>query len=83
MRQLKVSIRMAKARYETRHNRRLTMQELADKVGVTRNTIQRWARGDVDGFKLGTLELLCRTLECDVYDVMWMEDSPDLEPEYE
>lgn len=81
MRRLKATIRMAKARYETKHNRRLTMHELADKVGVTRNTIQRWARGDFVEFNLSTLERLCLALECDVYDIMWMEESPDGVPE--
>lgn len=41
-----------------------TIKNLAEDIGVNRNTVSSWIRGHVDGTDFRTLEKLCVFLEC-------------------
>lgn len=71
---MKASIRMAKARYEDKTGKTLSVKALAAKVGVTRPTVYRWLSGDFKEFSLDTLEKLCNALDCQPQDIFWMEE---------
>ena len=44
----------------------MTMQELADKVGVTQSTINKWEKGYINDIPIHKLELVAKALETDV-----------------
>lgn len=66
---LVASIRVPKAQYEAQHGR-ITDQELADKVGVSRHTISRWKNGKFQEINLDTLQTLCQVLKCRPEDII-------------
>lgn len=50
--------------------RKISTQELAEAVGITRANISRMRRGAVTAVRFDTLEALCRVLECEPGDIL-------------
>lgn len=55
--------------------RRLKIVDLANMTGLHRNGITKIYNEDTDGIKFDTLEILCKTLNCRVEDLI--EYIPD------
>ena len=55
------------ARYETETSERLSYQELADKTGLSKATIYRWANNDV---RHQILTALCEYFNCQPGDLL-------------
>ena len=53
--------------------KKLTGQELAEKVGIHPNNISKLKNGDVSFVRLSTLSALCRVLECQPGDLLTYE----------
>jgi len=56
--------------------RKMSVTELADRVGITMANISVLKNGKVKAIRLSTLEAICRALECQPGDIL--EYSPDL-----
>jgi len=56
------------------HDRRLTLTELAERVGITLANLSILKTGKARAIRFSTLEALCRELECQPGDLIeWVE----------
>jgi transcriptional regulator with XRE-family HTH domain len=63
-----------------REARNLTVQELADKVGVSRSLVYQWEDDSVAGIRPANFVLLCQTLKTDPAYLVWGADrSPQMD----
>jgi len=46
----------------TREEKKLTLQEIADKIGVTKSTVQRYEAGLIDNIKLPVISAIANVL---------------------
>jgi putative transcriptional regulator len=54
--------------------RKMSVTELADKVGITMANISVLKNGKVKAIRLSTLEAICRALECQPGDILEYEE---------
>ena len=66
-------------------NRRMSLTELADRVGVTIANLSILKTGKARAIRFSTLDALCRELECQPGDLLSFEPGPaiDLDEEDE
>jgi putative transcriptional regulator len=62
-------------------DRRMSLTELADRVGVTIANLSILKTGKARAIRFSTLAALCRELECQPGDLMAFEPGPPGEPE--
>lgn len=56
------------------HDRRMTLTELADRVGITLANLSILKTGKARAIRFSTLEALCRELKCQPGDLIeWVE----------
>ena len=55
--------------------RKMSVTELADKVGITMANISVLKNGKVKAIRLSTLEAICRALECQPGDILEYEEE--------
>ena len=58
--------------------RRMSLSELADRVGVTAANLSILKTGRARAVRVSTLDALCRELECQPSDLMAFEPGPTL-----
>ncbi len=63
--------------YNRRKLLHYTMDELGQKVGVTKSTVSKWEKGQIMNFNRNTLERLATVLEC---SIEWLIDPEDTTP---
>ena len=56
------------------HDRRMTLTELADRVGLTLANLSILKTGKAKAMRFTTLEAICRELECQPGDLLGYED---------
>ncbi|MXO65426.1 helix-turn-helix domain-containing protein [Altericroceibacterium endophyticum] len=56
------------------HDRRMTLTELADKVGLTLANLSILKTGKAKAIRFSTLEAICRELDCQPGDLLGYED---------
>ena len=64
-----------------REDKNLTLQEVADKVGVAKSTIQRYEAGTIENIKLPVINAIAQVLGVNPAWVIGKSDSPDIEME--
>ncbi len=57
-------------------DRRMSLTELADRVGVTRATLTILKTGKARAIRFSTLDALCRELDCQPGDLLAWEPGP-------
>ncbi len=58
--------------------RRMTLSELAARVGITVPNLSILKTGKAKAVRLGTLDAVCRELQCQPGDLLvWVPDDPD------
>jgi len=57
--------------------RKMTLTELADRVGITITNMSLLKTGKVRGVRFSTLEAICSTLDCQPGDILVYEPGPD------
>jgi putative transcriptional regulator len=57
-------------------DRRLTNREIGDAVGLSEQAVGRWLRGDVRQVNFDLLERFCTYFECEVNDLLVLEEEP-------
>jgi putative transcriptional regulator len=50
--------------------RKMTLSELADEVGITLSNMSILKTGKVRAVRIGTLDTICRVLDCNVGDIL-------------
>lgn len=66
--------------------RKMTLKELAENVGISYVNLSKIKTGKVQGIRFSTLEQICRTLDCQPGDILEFqpgEPSEDVEEEAE
>ena len=58
---------------ELLHARRMTLSELADKVGITLANLSILKTGKARAIRFSTLEAICRALDCQPGDLLGWE----------
>ena len=58
------------------HARRMTLTELADRVGITLANLSNLKTGKAKAIRFSTLDAICRELGCQPGDLMAWEDGP-------
>ena len=56
--------------------RRMSLAELADRVGILPAQLDRLRRGEARAVRLATLDALCRELECGPGDLLEYDPAP-------
>jgi putative transcriptional regulator len=64
-------------------DRRMSLTELADRVGVTIANLSILKTGKARAIRFSTLEALCRELECQPGDLVSFEPRPSADPDDE
>lgn len=59
--------------------RKMTVSELADKVGFTMANVSLLKNGKIKAFKISTLDKLCQVLECQPGDLLEYVEGEDNE----
>ena len=62
------------------HDRRMTLTELADRVGMTLANLSILKTGKARAIRFSTLEAICEELSCQPGDILQFEPEP-AEPE--
>jgi putative transcriptional regulator len=57
------------------HARRMTLTELADKVGITLANLSILKTGKAKAIRFSTLEAICQALDCQPGDILTLEDQ--------
>ena len=57
------------------HERRMTLTELADRVGLTLANLSILKTGKARAIRFSTLEAICRELECQPGDLLGYEED--------
>ena len=57
------------------HERRMTLTELAERVGLTLANLSILKTGKAKAVRFSTLEALCRELDCQPGDILVFEDG--------
>jgi len=59
------------------HDRRMTLTELAERVGLTLANLSILKTGKAKAIRFSTLEAICRELECQPGDLLGYEENQD------
>ena len=59
------------------HERRMTLTELAERVGMTLANLSILKTGKAKAVRFSTLEALCRELDCQPGDLLSFDDDED------
>ena len=51
-------------------DRKISLNELADKVGITNVNLSKLKTGKVNGVRFSTLEAICEALDCQPGDIL-------------
>jgi len=68
-----IRVRLDRVLYE----RRMSLSELADRVGITVANLQVLKTGQARAVRFSTLDALCRELGCQPGDLLGFDHSPD------
>ena len=59
-------------------DRKISLNELADKVGMTNVNLSNLKTGKMKGIRFETLEAICKVLDCQPGDILeFREDAPE------
>jgi len=61
------------------HDRRMTLTELADRIGITLANLSILKTGKARAIRFSTLEAICRELDCQPGDLLGFENGDDQE----
>ena len=59
------------------HDRRMTLTELADRVGMTLANLSILKTGKARAIRFSTLEAICEALQCQPGDLLHFQPGPD------
>ena len=62
------------------HDRRMTLTELADRVGMTLANLSILKTGKARAIRFSTLDAICGALSCQPGDILWFEPAASASP---
>jgi putative transcriptional regulator len=76
-------LRILLAEKSTRERRKISQRLAAQEAGISKTTFDRIIRNDFDGIRNTTLVALCEYFNCDIEDLIVVEDGDEFHPEAE
>lgn len=73
---------MGKRIAQKREEKHMTMEELGAKLGVTKSTISKWERGEVEHIKRSYIDKLCDIFQCPPQWLMGFEGAENVKITY-
>ena len=65
-------------------DRKMSLNDLADKVGITNVNMSRIKTGKIKAIRFSTLNAICKVLECEPGDILkYLDADYDLDPSEE
>ncbi|OUO88611.1 transcriptional regulator [Gordonibacter sp. An230] len=62
-------------------DRNMSLNDLADKVGITNVNMSRIKTGKIKAIRFSTLNAICKVLECEPGDILkYIDDDDDFDP---
>lgn len=77
MKTVRSRLRILAAEKATREGRALSMRRIAEESGANISTVNRLANNTIRRIPVDELTALCRYLDCDVGDLLRMEEVPN------
>lgn len=77
---VKIDFEKMMLRKMNERGRLMTLDEMAEEAGVSRQSMSSWKRGELEMFRVSTLEKLCKYFKCQVGDLMYT--VPDYREEH-
>lgn len=74
---VKNRVRELIAAKETRENRRISRQTVADETGLSKASVQRWATNTTQRFDAPHIIAFCKFFNCTVADLIVIEEADD------
>ena len=71
------AVKIGQRIYDTRKEKGMTLQEIADSLGVARSTIQRYEKGLIDGIKLPVIEAIAKCLGVNPAWILYKSDKKE------
>lgn len=71
-------VEIGKRIHEKRTECQLTMEQLGNKIGVSKSTINKWEKGKVESISRTHIEALSKVLGCSPAWLMNFHDSPEV-----
>ena len=68
--------------HDKREEHHWSVEELADKIGVARQTVYKWEQGKVKNIDRDFISRMATLFHCDPEWLMHMEDAPDVTVTY-
>lgn len=69
--------KIAKRLKELRTEKQLSLQELADRTGLTKSTLQRYETGNIGNIPLSKIDILAKGLDVNPHVILgWEENEP-------
>ena len=75
MKVMRSKLRILVAERATREGRALSMRRLSEESGASIATVNRMANNTIKRIPVDDLEMICRYLDCEVGDVLVMEEA--------
>ena len=71
--QVKNRVKVLIAEKETRENRRITYRTIEAETGLSKNTVGKWARNEVQDYNRGVIRTFCDYFKCDVGSLIFYD----------
>jgi putative transcriptional regulator len=62
---------------QIKEKRMISIADIADATGISRQTLHKWLRGEVDQARFDTIRELCVFFECEVGDLLYLDRSEE------
>lgn len=56
-----------------KENRLINISDLARETGISRFTLHKWMKNELEQYRADTIESLCKYFRCDVGDLLYVE----------
>ena len=60
---------------QSNENRIISIKDLSDETGISRQTLHKWLRNEMDQFRSETIEVLCKYFDCTLGELLYIEDD--------
>lgn len=78
---MKSNLQVLIAKKAQRERRRLTLRSVARELGATPSTVYRLAHNELREIPVEFIERLCHYLDCELADLLVLEDAPASPPD--
>ena len=71
---MRANLQVLAAQKAQRERRRITLRTVAEETGINKYTIYAMANDTIREYPKDTLATLCHYFQCDISDLLWLEE---------